>query len=76
MMGNQDHLSVIWADVQISQGNFAREIRQKKNQKMIILLCQKILIKIRSKRGGPDTPPPPPTHTQKKSDLDCQRVCA
>ena len=41
------------------------EIRQK-NQKMIIWLCQKILIKIWSKRGGPDSPPPPPPPKKKK----------
>ena len=35
-----------------------REIRQK-NQKMSIWLCQKILIKIWSKRGGPDPAPAP-----------------
>ena len=42
-----------------------REIRQKKNQKMIICLSQKILIKIWSKRGAL-TPPPPHPHPKKK----------
>ena len=37
----------------------------KKQKKMIICLCQKILIKIWSKIGGPDPPHPP----QKKSQI-------
>ena len=44
------------------------EIRQK-NQKMIIWLCQKILIKIWSKRGPP---PPPPKKKKKKNWILCQ----
>ena len=56
---------VIWIDVQISQEALLREIRPKKNQKMIIWLCQKILIKIWSKRGGPPPPPPHPTPRKK-----------
>ena len=80
-MGNQDYLSggcdMGWcADL---PGKLCYEKLDKKNQKMIIWLCQKILIKIWSKRGGPKfgakegpwhlSPPPPPTPKKKKNQI-------
>ena len=78
MMGNKDYLSggcdMGWcADL---PGKLCYEKLDKKNQKMITWLCQKILIKIWSKRGGPETPPPPPPPPKEKkkkkktADLD------
>ena len=48
-------------------GKLCYEKLDKKNQKMIISLCQKILIKIWSKGGGPEPPsllPPPKKKNQ------------
>ena len=64
MMGNKDYLSggcdMGWcADL---PGKLCYEKLDKKIRKW---LCQKILIKILSKRGGPD-PPPPPQPLKKK----------
>ena len=62
-MGNKDFLSegcdMGWcADL---PGKLCNEnLDKKKNQKMVIWLCQKILIKICSKRGGPADPAPHP----------------
>ena len=61
-MGNKDYLSggcdMGWCAA--LPGKLCYEKLDKKNQKMIIWLCQKILIKIWSKIGGPDLSPPPP----------------
>ena len=74
MMGNKDYLSggCDMGGCADHPGKLCYEKLDKKNQKMIIWLCQKILIKIWSNKGGPDLPPPPPKKkkTQKKSDLD------
>ena len=42
---------------------------------MIILLCQKILIKIWSKRGGPEPSPPPPPHPKKQKKIQIWILC-
>ena len=73
MKGNQDYLSGVcdmgWcADL---PGKLCYEKLDKKNQKKIIWLCQKILIKIRSKRGGPD----PPTPFFKKKKIQIWILC-
>ena len=72
MMGNKDYLSgecdMGWcADL---LGKLCYKKWDNKNQKMIIWLCQKISLKIWSKRGGPNPPPTPQKKKKKKSDLD------
>ena len=74
MMGNQDYLSggcdMGWcADL---PGKLCYEKLDQKNQKMIIWSCQKILMKIWSKRGGPDLPPPPPPKKKNHIWILCQ----
>ena len=73
-MGNEDYLSggcdMGWCAA--LPGKLCYEKLDKKNQKMIIWLCQKILIKIWSKREGPDPllpPPPPPPQKKKKKQI-------
>ena len=66
MMGDKDYLSggcdmVYCADL---PGKLCYEKLDKKNQKMIIWLCQKILIKLWSKRWGPKNPRPSPQKNQ------------
>ena len=79
MMGNKDYRYLSggcdMGGCADHPGKLCYEKLDKKNQKMIIWLCQKILIKIWSKRGGPEPPPltppsPPPQKKKKKSDLD------
>ena len=67
-MGNKEYLSggcdmVCCADL---PGKLCYEKLNKKILKMIICLCQKILIKLWSKRGGLEPPPPPPPKKKKK----------
>ena len=83
-MGNKDYLSggcdMGWCAA--LPGKLCYEKLDKKNQKMIIWLCQKILIKIWSKRGGPDPllpplppPPPPPPKKKKKKKKQIWILC-
>ena len=71
-MGNKDYLSggciMGWcADL---PGKLCYEKLDKKKIKMIIWLCQKILIKIWSKRGPwPHPPPSLPPHPKKKNQI-------
>ena len=79
MMGNKDYLSggcdMGWCAA--LPGKLCYEKLDKKNQKMIIWLCQKILIKIWSKRGGPDPlpRPPPPKKKKKKKKKQIWILC-
>ena len=57
-MGNKDYLSGVCLDT-----------HKKKNQKMIIWSCQKILIKIWSKRGGPEPSSSSPPPKKKKNQI-------
>ena len=46
-----------------------REIRQKKKSENDYMIVPEILIKIWSKRGGPDTSPPPTPKKKKKNQI-------
>ena len=78
-MGNKDYLSggcdMGWCAA--LPGKLCYEKLDKKKSEMITWLCKKILIKIWSKRGGPDPlpcPPPPPKKKKQKKKTKKKQI--